>query len=134
MNKNIIESLKSEAKAAAQNAYAVYSNFPVGAAVLSKDGKVFTGCNVENISFGLTNCAERTAIFKAVSANSLTIEMVVIYTPTAKPTPPCGACRQVIAEFNPKAKILCICDSDEEIITTLDTLLPTNEFPVDLKK
>lgn len=130
----IEEKLKAAAIEASKNAYAVYSNFPVGAAILNKEGKIFTGCNVENISFGLTNCAERTAIFKAVSENSTTIETVVVYTPTPKPTPPCGACRQVIAEFNPKAKIICICASDEVVETSLDKLLPSNEFPVDLKK
>ena len=132
MNNNRIEELIDEAKRAAGFAYAKYSNFPVGAALLNKEGKVYTGCNVENISFGLTNCAERTAIFKAASDGSRTIDTIVIYTPTDTPTPPCGACRQVIAEFSSDAKIISVCNSDLRIETTIKKLLPESSFPVDL--
>ncbi len=79
------------AKAAAQNSYSPYSKFRVGAAVLTEDGKIIEGCNVENASYGLANCAERTAVFKAVVDGAHKIIAVVVYTPTATATPPCGA-------------------------------------------
>ena len=80
--------------------YSPYSKFPVGAAVLLSDGRVFTGCNVENRSYGLTNCAERTAVFKAVSEGGRRISAVAIAAPKADyPVGPCGACRQVLTEF-----------------------------------
>ena len=85
---------------AALSAYAPYSMFRVGAAVLMDDGSVFTGVNVENRSYGLTNCAERTAIFSAVAGGRRTIEAVAVSGPDSEaPLPPCGACRQVISEF-----------------------------------
>src|SRR5471030_2539074 len=88
--------LEQAARRAAGAAYAPYSKFRVGAAVLTGSGKIFTGCNVENASYGLCNCAERTAIFSAVTAGERKIKAVAIYTPTATPITPCGACRQVI--------------------------------------
>lgn len=80
-------------------AYVPYSKFPVGAALLTKDGQVFSGCNIENASYSLTNCAERTAIFKAVSEGNREFNKLVITANTEGPVSPCGACRQVIAEF-----------------------------------
>ena len=131
---DIIEELKNNAKKAADKAYSVYSNFPVGAALATREHHFFSGCNVENKSFGLTNCAERTAIFKAVSEGYPTIDTIVIYTPTETPTPPCGACRQVISEFGPDARVISICDSDQVIDANIRDLLPSDDFPVDLKK
>jgi cytidine deaminase len=116
--------LLAAARRAAQAAYAPYSKFRVGAAVLTHAGKIHTGCNVENASYGLSNCAERTAIFKAVTEGERRIVAVAVYTPTRKPILPCGACRQVIREFGPKAAILCAGRSRERIETTLDQLLP----------
>jgi cytidine deaminase len=116
--------LIAAARRAAQAAYAPYSKFRVGAAVLTRAGKIHTGCNVENASYGLSNCAERTAIFKAVAEGERKIAAVAVYTPTRKPTLPCGACRQVINEFGLRAVILCVCNSRERIETTLDQLLP----------
>jgi cytidine deaminase len=84
---------------AARSAYCPYSRFRVGAAVLSADGRVFTGCNVENASYGLTVCAERVAIAAAVAAGVRRLVAVAVVAPGSEPTPPCGACRQVIAEF-----------------------------------
>ncbi len=84
---------------ARKNAYVPYSKFQVGAALLA-DGKVYGGCNVENASYGLTNCAERTAIFKAASEGQRKIEAISIVADTEGPVSPCGACRQVIAEFS----------------------------------
>ncbi len=133
MKPDLIDNLKNAAREASKNAYAVYSNFPVGVAFSNKEGKIFTGCNVENISFGLTNCAERTAIFKSVSEGNRTIDTLVIYTPTPTPTPPCGACRQVIAEFNPNAHIISICDTDKQIDMNLSELLPEAVFNLNKK-
>ncbi len=116
--------LIAAARRAAQAAYAPYSKFRVGAAVLTRSGKIHTGCNVENASYGLSNCAERTAVFTAVAGGERKIVAVAVYTPTRKPTLPCGACRQVINEFGPKAVILCACRSGERLETTLDQLLP----------
>ncbi len=96
------------AKAAVKRAYAPYSRFRVGAAVLTEAGCIYTGCNVENASYGLTNCAERTAIFTAVAAEGagMRIRAVAIWSRPERPCAPCGACRQVILEFGPEAIVL----------------------------
>jgi cytidine deaminase len=104
----------------------------VGAAVLAGSGAIFAGCNVENASYGLCNCAERTAIFSAVAAGERKIRAVAVYTPTKTPTLPCGACRQVINEFGPDALVLCLCDGKERVETTLDRLLPAAFGPGNL--
>jgi cytidine deaminase len=93
------------ARAAMKNAYAPYSDFKVGAAILLKDGRIFTGCNVENASYGLTICAERNAIFAAVAASKRKPEIVAVAVLNHRGVAcsPCGACRQVIAEFGPNA-------------------------------
>lgn len=101
----IVEEMRMAADAAMKNAYCRYSKFRVGAAVLSDDGEIFAGCNVENASYGLTMCAERNAIFQAVGRGLRKLRAVVIVTPTDTATPPCGACRQVINEFGPAAEI-----------------------------
>jgi len=93
------DSLVAVAWQAREMAYAPYSNFQVGAAVLAVDGRVFAGCNVENISFGLTNCAERVAIGAAVAAGAREFLAIAVVADTAVPISPCGACRQVMAEF-----------------------------------
>lgn len=102
------DALLSAARRAYQNAYAPYSKFRVGAAVLLENGQVFSGCNVENASYGLTNCAERTAIFSAVSALSgkqVRIRAVAVVNDREVACAPCGACRQVISEFGPDADV-----------------------------
>lgn len=91
--------LVKTARAAAANAYCPYSAYPVGAAVLTLDGQIYTGCNVENVSYGLSNCAERTALFKAVSAGCREFAALAVVGGTRRPSAPCGACRQVLAEF-----------------------------------
>jgi len=121
--------MESVAREAAGSSYAPYSQFPVGAAVLTEDGLIFSACNVENASFGLSICAERAAVFQAIAAGCRRIAAVVVYTPTTKTVTPCGACRQVVAEFGPTAYILCICDSAERIETTLPELLPEGFGP-----
>lgn len=116
--------LKEKAIEAASNAYAPYSKFKVGCALLTASGNIYTGCNVENASFGLTTCAERNAIANAINAEGMIeIKSIVVYTPTATPTPPCGACRQVIHEFgNPEIKSYC--DGDESKTHHSSDLLP----------
>ncbi len=96
------------AKAALSRAYAPYSRFQVGAAVLTQSGRIYSGCNVENSSYGLTNCAERTAIFAAVAAegSGMRIRAVAVWTCPEGPCSPCGACRQVIFELGPDAIVL----------------------------
>jgi len=128
----LVTRLERLARRAAQTSYSPYSRFAVGAAVLADSGKTYAGCNVENASYGLCNCAERTAIFSAVAAGEKKIKCVVVYTPTAAATPPCGACRQVINEFGPRARVISICDSAERIETTLDALLPAAFGPGNL--
>jgi cytidine deaminase len=102
------DELVAAAKLAYENAYAPYSNFRVGAAVLLETGEVFAGCNVENASYGLTNCAERTAIFSAVSklgSKRVKIRAIAVVNDRDVACAPCGACRQVISEFGPDADI-----------------------------
>ena len=94
---------------AREKAYCPYSNFKVGAAILFEDGKIYTGSNVENASFGATNCAERTAIFKAISEGDREFEAIAIASSNSEknePTYPCGICRQVIIEFGPEIRII----------------------------
>ncbi len=121
-----LEELIGEAKEASRHAYCPYSRFPVGASVLLDDGGVFSGCNVENSAYGPTMCAERAAIFKAVSERGphIRIQTVVVYTPTDRPTPPCGPCRQVISEFGREARVVSVCDGDQVLRADLPELLP----------
>lgn len=117
--------LATLAKSASKKAYVPYSRFSVGAAVLTADGTVFQGCNIENASFGLTNCAERTAIFKAISEGYRSFLEIAIYGETKKPISPCGACRQVMAEFfAPETKVTLIAQSGETVVMTVGELLP----------
>ena len=107
---------------ARESAYAPYSNFAVGAALLAKDGRVFLGCNVENISYGLTNCAERVAIGAAVAAGVREFLGVAVVADTGVPISPCGACRQVLAEFGVPRVMLA--NRKEQIEFSLAELLP----------
>ena len=118
---------------AARNAYCPYSKFQVGAAVRTKAGEVYGGCNFENAAYGSTICAERNAIGAMIADGDREIVSILIYTPTQKPTAPCGACRQVINEFAaPGAKVVSICDSDEVLETTIEELLPSAFGPKNL--
>ncbi len=117
------EKLINIAKNSARNAYAPYSNYKVGAALQTKNGKIFTGCNVENASYGLTMCAERTAIFKAVSEGEKEFEKMVIFADSGKMPYPCGACRQVISEFSKDMKIIVV-NNDNIYETNNAKLLP----------
>lgn len=103
------EEVINAAVKALEFAYAPYSQFRVGAAILSSSGNVFTGCNVENASYGLTVCAERVAIFKMISSGDNSIDLIVLASETDEPIPPCGACLQVIAEFSKEnTGIICV--------------------------
>jgi len=93
------DSLIAAAKHSRENAHAAFSNFRVGAALRAKSGRIFGGCNVENATYGLTICAERVAIFKAISEGERGFDAIAVVTDTDKLTPPCGACRQIIWEF-----------------------------------
>jgi cytidine deaminase len=117
-----LDELKRRAREAATHAYAPYSGFPVGAAVLC-DGAVHSGANVENVSYGLSVCAERAAIFSAIAHGARRVDAVVLYTPKQAITNPCGACLQVIAEFGAEALIVCCSDGGEKRYT-LKELLP----------
>ena len=96
------EALIKEAEKARDKAYVPYSKFPVGAALLTTSGKVYHGCNIENAAYGVANCAERTALFKAISEGDKEFAALAVTADTIRPVPPCGACRQVIAELCPK--------------------------------
>jgi len=116
--------LAAEAQRARRMAYAPYSSFPVGAAVLTREGGIFTGCNVENASYGLTVCAERNALARAVSEGHREILAIAIAADTPEPVSPCGACRQVLAEFNPRMKVIMLGRGGRRSVSTLDRLLP----------
>jgi len=117
-------SLREAALGALDNAHAPYSNFPVGAALRTRDGRVITGCNVENSAFGLAICAETLAMAYAVSQGLTAFDEIAIATDDTEPTPPCGACRQVLNEFAPNIKISSYTRDGKEAVWTLDELLP----------
>jgi len=119
----VLKKMRAVSIEASKHAYCPYSRFPVGAAVLTAEGGIFSGCNVENASYGLTICAERNAIFHAVACGSQQILAVMIYTSTPNPSAPCGACRQVINEFGPKAEIYSFCKGKEELHVAMAELL-----------
>lgn len=100
--------LMDRAKEASKMSYSPFSRFAVGAALIAKSGKIYSGCNIENSSFGMTNCAERTAIFKAVSEGEREILAIAIYSPNSDNCYPCGACRQVMYEFQGDDEIIII--------------------------
>ena len=118
------EALIDAAKKAREHAYAKFSGFEVGAALLTASGKITTGCNVENSSFGLTMCAERTAVFKAVSEGEKDFAAIAVVSSSNPPARPCGACRQVLYEFNPNLEIICVNMAGIVDKFTLEELLP----------
>lgn len=105
-------------------AYAPYSNFKVGAALLGKSGKIYQGCNIENMSYGLTVCAERVAVVKAISEGERDFEKIAIVADTDKPCPPCGMCRQFLYEFSPDMEIIMANLEGEVLKVALKELLP----------
>ena len=125
-----MKELFAEARKAADFAYAPYSKFRVGAALLADDGTVYTGCNVENRSFGLTVCAERNAVFKAVSSGRRSFRALALSTPDSeRPVGPCGACRQVLSEFMAPSSPVCFGGSGKETVeTTMGILYPLDSL------
>lgn len=126
------EQLAAAAKAASRHAYCPYSKFRVGAALLTEVGRIYAGCNVENASYGLTICAERNAVFHAIAEGMVGVRALLVYTPTQKPTAPCGACRQVLNEFGPEGEVRCVCDGPESIHLQVCDLLPRAFGPANL--
>lgn len=118
-----IQKLTDCAIKARENAYSPYSHFAVGAALLCEDGTLYEGCNIENASYGLTNCAERTAIFKAVSEGHIKFKALAVVADTEGPCAPCGACRQVMAEFKIPLIIMGNLMGNIKIVT-IEELLP----------
>lgn len=119
------EVLVTKATKILDKAYVPYSEFPVGAALLAEDGTVFTGCNIENASYSLSNCAERTAVFKAVSEGNRSFKKLVVTGNTEGPISPCGACRQVLSEFcDPQMEVILTNTSGDTLRTTVGQLLP----------
>lgn len=127
--------LIAKAMEAKQAAYVPYSHFRVGAALLAKSGRVYTGCNVENVSFSATNCAERTAVFKAVAEGEREFTAIAVNGDHGDYLPPCGVCRQVLAEFCDMEKFQVVMANDEEDyrVVTLGSLLPGAFLAVNLK-
>jgi len=124
INKKLKEKLKKAAQGVIDNAYVPYSNFPLAAALLTKEGKIFTGVNIENAAYGATMCAERTAIFKAVSEGYTDFKALLVLSKTKKPVTPCGSCRQVINEFSKEIDVIMMTIDGREIIKKNKELLP----------
>jgi len=118
------DALVASAREAREKAYAPYSRFQVGAALRSKSGRVFCGCNVENLSFGLTICAERAAVFAAVAAGETQFDAIAVVADSVQPVTPCGACRQVLAEFSTDLQICSANLQDQRFESTIAELLP----------
>jgi cytidine deaminase len=121
------------AKEASRRAYAPYSNYPVGAALRTRSGRIFTGCNVENAAYPTSMCAERVAIYKAVSEGEKDFDVIAVVTPNGGT--PCGSCRQVLAEFGMETLVM-VADGDGRLVqeNTVEGLLPGAFTPKDLKK
>ena len=130
--KNIIQDLIRRAMKAREYSYSPYSNFSVGAAILSESGKIYTGCNIENSSFGATICAERCAISKAVSEGHKNIQKIAIVSSSGDFTPPCGICRQVMEEFMADGTVV-LSNGKEIKEYTVRELLPAGFSAEDMK-
>ncbi len=125
--------MKCLAESAMENAYVPYSQFKVGAVLITAQDEVILGCNIENASYGLTNCAERTAIFKAVSEGKRDFKHLIVIGDTEGPISPCGACRQVISEFCSKEMPVTLLNLKGDCLeTTVGELLPWSFSPQDL--
>jgi cytidine deaminase len=128
-----IEKLIEESKKAREKAYVPYSKFGVGAALVTKDGKVYHGCNIENAAYSMCNCAERTALFKAYSEGDRDFQMLAVVADTDRPCSPCGACRQVISELCPPDMKVVLTNLKGDVKeTTVAELLPGAFSPEDL--
>ena len=132
LHKELIEA----ARVARERAYAPYSRFKVGAALLGASGRIYGGCNVENVSYGLSSCAERNAIFRAVAEGERWFSAVAVVTETETPTAPCGACRQVLLEFaaGGDMEVVLATVGGEQRVTTLAVLLPESFSSFEVKE
>jgi cytidine deaminase len=119
-----MDTLISAARTARERAYAPFSKFKVGAAIEDEHGTIYTGCNVENASYGLTLCAERVAVFKAISEGAGKLMRIVVVADTPTPTPPCGACRQILWEFMGDTAITLVNLADQRETLTLSSIFP----------
>jgi cytidine deaminase len=129
------QQLVEEAKVAREMAYAPYSKFKVGAAIETVDGKIYKGCNIENAAYSMCNCAERTALFKAISEGDQEFKALAVVADTNRPVPPCGACRQVIAELCPIDMKVILSNLKGDIQElTVEELLPGAFSPEDLNE
>src|SRR3990167_8100783 len=126
ISKDLQDKLIGLAKEAQKKSYTPYSEFPVGAALITEDGDIFTGCNVENISYGLTNCGERTAVFKMISekGGNTKIKAIAVTTKADIPCTPCGACRQVISEFSDPDAIIIYKGEKDYVSRSISEILP----------
>jgi len=130
----VVRDLLERARAAAAHAYVPYSTFPVGAAIMTASGDIFTGANIENASYGLTCCAERTAVLTAAAAGHRAVTTVAVTAPKVETVTPCGACRQVLNEFKPRDRdMTVILDGPEPLVLGLSDLLPRAFGPRDLE-
>jgi cytidine deaminase len=128
-----IEKLIEEAKLAREKAYVPYSKFGVGAALLTTDGKIYHGCNIENAAYSMCNCGERTALFSAYAQGDRNFQAMVVVADTDRPCSPCGACRQVISELCPKDMKMVLTNLKGDILElTVEELLPGAFSPEDL--
>ena len=125
MTERKIDELVNCAAKARERAYTPYSHYSVGAAVLTKSGDVYTGCNIENASYGATCCAERVALFKAISEGEQDIQMIAVIADGDKPVPPCGICRQVMIELAPQALVVMSNLEGKRDRRTVQVLLPS---------
>ncbi|MBU5595231.1 cytidine deaminase [Amphibacillus sp. MSJ-3] len=131
----MVEHLIDEAKKAREKAYTPYSNFKVGAALLTKDGQIYHGCNIENAAYSVGNCAERTALFSAYADGVQDFERLVVVADTDRPVSPCGACRQVISELCPQEMPVTLTNLRGDVLeTTVKDLLPGAFLSDDLKE
>lgn len=133
LEKHILSRMLSAARRAQRAAHAPYSNFQVGACLLTDSGRLIPGCNVENASYGLTICAERNAIFRMVAERAGRPVACLVVGPTVSPLTPCGACRQVLLEFNPAMEIYCVGQDGTMLVRTLSELLPLSFGSADLE-
>lgn len=132
MDEELLNQAIHAARVVRERAYAPYSGFLVGAALIDEDGGLHVGCNMENASYGLTQCAERAALTAATASGNRRITTCVVVTDAAHPTAPCGACRQVLAECNPQMRIVSVTLTDDRAEWMLDRLLPSMFGPQDL--